>query len=319
MADTEDMAVFVRVAELSSLSAAGRDLRLSAAVVSNRIARLEQRLGVRLLNRTTRRVNVTREGEIYYEHCVRILNEIERAESEVSARRDLPRGALTVTAPTAFGRRHVAPHVPAFLELFPEISFRLHLSDRFSDLIGERIDLAIRIAELKDSSAIVRTLAPNRRVICGAPRYLKARGRPQRPEDLLDHSCLLLRFPGSQQFQWTLGGPDGPTTVSVGGTMDSDNAEVLRDWCLAGHGLALMSLWEVGEDLAAGRLETVLPDHPPPGHAITALYPHSHYLPPRVRVFIDFLAKTYGSTPYWERPQAKTKPAGNKKRRAKAS
>lgn len=316
MADVEDMAVFVRVVELANLSAAGRDLRLSAAVVSNRIARLEQRLGVRLLNRTTRRVAVTPEGEIYYGHCVRILTEIEQAESEVSARRDLPRGPLTVTAPTAFGRQHVAPHIPRFVESYPEIQVRLHLSDRFTDLIEDRVDLAIRIAELKDSTAIVRTLAPNRRVICAAPAYLDSVGRPEVPEDLLKHNCLLLRFPGSQQFHWTLQGPDGPVTLPVAGSMDSDSSEVLRGWCLAGHGLALQSLFEVADDLAAGRLETVLPHWPPPGHAIAALYPHSRYLPPRVRVFIDFLVETYGKTPYWERPAAKAA-AGMKRRKRK--
>ncbi len=239
MSDSEDMAVFVRVVELADLSAAERDLRLSAAVVSNRIARLEQRLGVRLLSRITRRVNTTPEGAIYYEHCVRILTDIERAESAVAAQRDLLRGPLRVTSPTAFGRQRVAPHVAAFLEKHPEIQFRLHLSDRFTDLIEDKVELAIRIAELKDSTVIVRTLARNQRVICAAPAYLESHPAPQRPEGLLRHNCLLLRFPGFQQFQWSLQGSDGPITLSVSGNMDSDHGEVLRDWCLAGHGLAL--------------------------------------------------------------------------------
>ena len=316
MADVEDMAVFVRVVELANLSAAGRDLRLSAAVVSNRIARLEARLGVRLLNRTTRRVAVTPEGEIYYGHCVRILTEIEQAESEVSARRDLPRGPLTVTAPCSFGRRHVAPHIPGFAESYPDIQVRLHLSDRFTDLIEDRVDLAIRIAELKDSTAIVRRLADNRRAICAAPAYLERYGRPEVPEDLLKHNCLLLRFPGSQQFQWTLVGPEGPVTLPVAGSMDSDSSEVLRDWCLAGHGLSLQSLFEVGEDIAAGRLEAVLPHWPPPGHAISALYPHSRYLPPRIRVFIDFLVEVYGKTPYWERSASRARKTARLRRKS---
>jgi len=195
MPDTEDLAIFVRVVELGSLSAAGRDMRLSAAVVSNRIARLEKDVGTRLLNRTTRHVSLTEDGSRYYEHCVVILNELEQAEGALDAITAEPRGPIKVTMPSAFGRLHVAPHVPRFLEKHPQMQVRLHLTDSLVDLIQERIDLAIRIAELTDSTAIVRKLAPNRRLIVAAPDYLKRRGTPKVPEDLLDHNCLLLRFP----------------------------------------------------------------------------------------------------------------------------
>jgi len=301
MVDITDWAVFARAAELSSLSAAGRDLRMSAAVVSNRIAKLERHLGVRLLNRTTRRVNLTEEGALFYEHCIRILGEIEQIETNIAARREAPRGVLTVSAPVAFGRLHIAPHVPAFIERFPEMQIRLHLTDRLIDIVNEGADLAIRIADLKNYSFIARKLAPNRRVIVAAPDYLKEHGTPQSPQDLLEHNCLLLRFPGSQQFQWSLEGDEGPVTLPVSGSMDSDNGDVLREWCLAGIGLALKSLWEVGPDLKAGRLKVVLPGWHPLGHAVYALYPHSRYLPPRVRAFIDFLIETYGPKPYWEK------------------
>ncbi|HXD02395.1 MAG TPA: LysR family transcriptional regulator, partial [Novosphingobium sp.] len=254
MPDTEDLAIFVRVVELGSLSAAGRDMRLSAAVVSNRIARLEKNVGTRLLNRTTRHVSLTEDGSHYYEHCVAILNELEQAESALDAITAEPRGPIKVTVPSVFGRLHIAPHIPQFIERHPQMQVRLHLTDMLVDLIQERIDLAIRIAELSDSTAIVRKLANNRRLIVASPDYLKRRGTPQVPEDLLDHNCLLLRFPGSKQYRWTLRGPDGPITLRVSGNMDSNNGEALRDWCLAGHGLALKSLWEIVDDLNEGRL-----------------------------------------------------------------
>ena len=301
MPDTEDMAIFVRIVELGSLSAAGRDMRMSAAVISNRVARLERDMGTRLLNRTTRQVSLTGEGAVFYEHCAAILNELEQAESAISSTRADPRGPIKVTAPNAFGRLHIAPHIPAFLALHPHMSVRLHLTDRLVDMVPERIDLAIRIAALPDSTAIVRTLAPNRRMIVASPAYLKEHKAPKRPEDLLGHNCLLLRFPGSRQYRWTVSGEDGPVTLRVTGNMDSNNGEILRAWCLAGHGLGLFSVYEIVEDLNEGRLVPVLTDFPPPGHAIYALYPHSQHLPSRVRAFIDFLAETFGPKPYWER------------------
>ena len=300
MAEVTDWAVFARTAELKSLSAAGRDLRLSAAVVSNRIAKIERKLGVRLFNRTTRRVNLTEEGEIYYRHCVRILQEIEEIESTIGSRFDRPRGSITVTAPSGFGRLHIAPFLPKFVERYPDIQVRLHLTDRLTDVIQEGTDVAVRIADLRAYSFIMKQLARNTRAVVAAPAYLERHGEPQTPEDLRDHNCLLLRFPGSQQFQWTFELDGKTTTVSVAGNLDSDNGEALLGWCRDGAGLALKSMWEVGEDIRAGRLKAVLPDWTPPGHGIYAIYPHSRLMPTRVRAFIDFLADTYGPRPYWE-------------------
>jgi DNA-binding transcriptional LysR family regulator len=300
MADVSDWAVFARTAELNSLSAAGRELRLSAAVVSSRIAKLEKQLGVRLLNRTTRRVNLTEEGQLFYEHCTRILKEIDLIETTIGQRSEKPRGAITVTAPAGFGRLHIAPFMPAFARRHPDVQVRLHLTDRITDVIRDGTDIAIRIGDLKNYSFIARKLASNTRAIVAAPAYLAAHGVPRTPADLLRHNCLLLRFPGSQQYQWTLKGADGPITLAVQGNLDSDNGEVLTGWCRAGAGLALKSLWEVGDDIRSGALEVVLPDWEPLGHAIYALYPHSRLLPPRVRAFIDFLAGIYGPRPYWE-------------------
>lgn len=298
---TEDFVLFVRSAELGSLSAAGRDLRLTPAVVSSRIGRLEAQLGVRLFNRTTRRVSLTPDGETFFEHCLRILREVDAAEDAVSARRRTPSGSLKVTAPVAFAKRHVAPHVPDFLARYPDLQLQLVASDRFADFFAEKIDVAIRIAELQDSSFISRRLARNVRVLCAAPDYLAAAGRPAEPADLLQHNCLLLRFPGSKQYTWTLTTPAGePVSLPVAGAMDSDDGEILTDWCLAGRGIAMKSIWEVGGHLADGRLEVVLPDHRPLSHAVHVLYPHSRYLPMRVRAFIDFMIEVVGDPPYWE-------------------
>lgn len=303
MSDFEDIQIFVRVAELGNLSAAGRELRHSAAVVSNRIARLEERLGVRLLNRTTRRVNLTTEGDVYYRHCLRILSEMQDAENAIANQKNTTRGPVTLTCPVAFGNKYVAPIIPKFVEKNPDVQIRLHLSDRLLDLLQDKVDLAIRIAELKESSLIVRKLASNRRMLVASPAYLEKHGTPSVPGDLLQHNCLLLRFPGSRQYQWTLEGPnsEGPTTLAVSGSMDSDNGEVLTRWCLDGHGIALKSNWEVGEYIRDGRLKVVLPDYIPPSHAVYTLYPENRYLPTRVRAFVDFLVAEFGGTPPWER------------------
>ncbi|OSQ40674.1 LysR family transcriptional regulator [Thalassospira mesophila] len=303
MSDFEDIQIFVRVAELGNLSAAGRELRHSAAVVSNRIARLEERLGVRLLNRTTRRVGLTTEGDIYYRHCQRILAEMEEAENAIANQKNNSRGPVTVTCPVAFGNMFVAPVIPKFVEKNPDVQIRLHLSDRLLDLLQDKVDLAIRIAELKESSLIVRKLAANKRVLVASPAYLKRHGTPRAPADLMNHNCLLLRFPGSRQYQWTLlrDGEETPITLSVSGSMDSDNGEVLTRWCVDGHGIALKSMWEVGPLIASGALKVVLPDCTPPAHAVYTLYPENRYLPTRVRAFVDFLVGEFGGTPPWER------------------
>ncbi|WP_404422877.1 LysR family transcriptional regulator [Thalassospira australica] len=303
MSDFEDIQIFVRVAELGNLSAAGRELRHSAAVVSNRIARLEERLGVRLLNRTTRRVNLTTEGDVYYRHCLRILAEMQEAENAIANQKNTTRGPVTLTCPIAFGNKYVAPIIPKFVEKNPDVQIRLHLSDRLLDLLQDKVDLAIRIAELKESSLIVRKLAANKRMLVASPAYLKRHGIPKAPGDLLHHNCLLLRFPGSRQYQWTLHGAkeEGPVTLSVSGSMDSDNGEVLTRWCLDGYGIALKSHWEVGDHIRNGHLQVVLPDYTPPSHAVYALYPENRYLPTRVRAFVDFLVGEFGGTPPWEK------------------
>jgi len=301
--NTEDLNLFVRVVERGSLSAAGRDLRMSPALVSSRIHRLEGQLRLLLLNRTTRNVSMTPDGETFYEHCLEILKCVEAAKDAVSTQANSPAGMLKVSAPTAFARMHVAPHIPKFIETYPNIQIQLIASDRLTSFNDEKIDLAIRIAEMKDSSFIVRRLAENKRVLCASPAYLAENKAIVEPDDLADHNCLLLRFPGSQQFEWQLVGEDGEVAMpSVKGNMDSDNGDILTKWCLMGYGVALKSTWEVQPFLDDGSLQVVLPHYTPVSHSIHTLYPHARFLPPRVRAFIDFMVETIGSPPYWERP-----------------
>jgi len=300
--ETDDLLLFVRVAELRSLTAAGRDLRLTPAVVSSRLIRLEKKLGMRLLNRTTRQVDLTPDGHQFLKHSLDILEAVDQAQSAIALSRDSPAGALKVSAPVSFARLHLAPMAAEFTKRHPQVQLQLVASDRFDDFFHEQIDLLIRVAELKDSNMVARRLATSRRVFCASPDYLAQAGVPKIPEDLAAHNCLLLRFPGSQQWRWTLVHPSGRhETLSLSGAMDSDNSDILTGWCLSGQGIAMKDVWEVGPYLSDGRLVEVLPDYPPVSYPITALYPHSQYLPPRVRQFVDFLVAHLGDPPPWEK------------------
>ena len=299
--ETDDLVLFVRVAELRSLTAAGRDLRLTPAVVSARLIRLEKKLGMRLLNRTTRQVDLTPDGHSFLEHSLKILEAVDRAQSAIALNRDSPAGSLKVSAPVSFSRLHLAPAVARFTEAHPNLQLQLVASDRFDDFFHEQIDLLIRVAELKDSNMVARRIATSRRVLCASPDYLARVGEPKTPKELTEHNCLLLRFPGSQQWRWTLVYPNGrPETLSLSGTMDSDNSDILTSWCLAGHGIAMKDMFEVAPYLKDGRLVEIMREYPPVSYPIMALYPHSQYLPPRVRLFIDFLAQEFGDAPAWE-------------------
>ncbi|NIA68684.1 LysR family transcriptional regulator [Pelagibius litoralis] len=284
----ENIRVFVRVVEQDSMSAAGRQLRLSPAVVSHRIQSLEAHLGVRLLNRTTRRVQPTEQGLAFYQASLEVIASVERAENVAAGAGGAPQGTLRVTAPLGFARRILAPLVPEFQAAHPQVTLQLRLSEHIIDLLTESVDVAVRMAILSDSSLIARKITDCERVLCAAPAYLSAAGIPEKPEDLLDHNCLLLRFPGSQQYRWTLQSPDGPQTLSVRGSFDADDGDVLTAWALAGQGIAMKPLWEVAELLRDGSLVPVLTDHPPEPATLSILYPHRRLLPARVKVFADF-------------------------------
>lgn len=298
------MMVFSKVVQAGSLSAAARELGVSTAVVSRTLAGLEARLGVRLVNRTTRSLHLTDEGASYYETCQRILTEIEEADAAVSARRVEPQGLLRVALPASFGHNHIAPLVPRFAELYPKVELALALSDRAVNLIEEGFDVAIRIAELRDSSLAARKLAPNRRVVCASPAYLRTHPEPKTPQDLAQHNCLIATWEQGMAMTWDYKSAVGKRgSVRVTGRYACDNWEVLREWAVAGLGIALKSTWDVRKHLEDGSLVPLLPGFDfGTDVGIYAVYPHRRHLPAKTRVFIDFLAESFGPEPYWDRP-----------------
>ena len=306
MADAlQEITVFARIVATGSLSAAARELGMSPALVSRRLASLESRLGVRLINRTTRSLHLTDEGSAYHENCTRILAEIDEADAAVSAGRAEPRGILRVALPASFGNQHVAPLVPRFSARYPDVQIALSLSDRTVNLVEEGFDLAVRIADLADSSLAARKLAPNRRVVCASPAYLQRYGAPRTPDDLARHNCLTTT---DFAMNWDYRDPDGqPGSARVTGRYACDNWEVLREWALAGLGIALKSTWDVQRHLEDGSLVSLLPGYTFASDvAIYAVYPHRRHLPAKTRAFIEFLAESFGPEPYWDRPEGRS-------------
>lgn len=292
-----DLEIFARIVTAGSLSAAGRELGLSPPVVSKRVQRLEERLGARLFQRTTRKVTLTEAGQGFHERVVAILASIEEAESQLSRRSSEARGLLRVAAPTSFGRLHIAPHLGPLLEANPELTVDLELSDGFVDIVGEGFDLAVRIADLSDSSLVAKRLAPVHRVLCATPAYLAEAGTPRSFADLAGHRLLATH----SQDPWRLEGPQGPVTQRVHSTLRTNSNEVVRAAVLAGMGIALRSTWDVGPELRTGALKVVLPDyHASSRVGVFAVYPSRRFLPQKVRVFIDHLAALYGSVPPWD-------------------
>lgn len=295
----KQLETFVAVAMRGSLTAAANAEGVAPAVVSRRMDALEERLGVKLLVRTTRKVTLTFEGAAYLEDCQRILREIGDAEAAVSLGGVRASGHLKITAPAGFGRRHVAPLLMDFLGGHPDVNASLELSDRMVDLVNENVDCAVRIGELMDSSLVSVRLGEMRRVVVASPDYLARRGVPPAPTFLAGHDCLSL----VQQRGWVLRDAEGrAVTLKVGGSLECNDGAVLHDWALAGRGLAWRSMWEVGEDLRAGRLVSVLDDFAAPPVGIFAVFPQRRHLPLRVRLFVDLLKDNYGRPDYWERP-----------------
>ena len=287
--------VFVRVARAGSFSAAARDLGQTPSAISKQIGRLEDRLGARLFDRTTRRVRLTESGAAFFERCAQIVSEMDEAARAVSQSHGPPRGTLRLNAPVVFARLHVVPILAEFLAAYPEIQIDATFNDRFVDLVEEGVDVAIRIGELADSSLIARRLAPNRRVVCGAPPYFERNGYPERPADLTGHNCLVYTYLASRR-DWRLVCATGkhredPELVRVSGNFEANNAEAIRGALLSGLGLGLLPLWLVGEDLRSGQLVRALPDYHGADSAIYIVYPPGRYLSPKVRCFIDFFAE----------------------------
>lgn len=289
----DNIKTFVRVFELGSMSAAARDQRISPAVASSRISQLEEHLGVRLFQRTTRKLGPTEQGRIFYEGAKRILDAVDEAEGAVISVTREPRGTIHVAAPLGLGRRFIAPAVPAFKAEYPRINIRLRLSDRTLDLTGEGLDIAFFLGTPEDSTLRLRKIADCPRILCAAPDYLAARGTPQSPAELTDgtHDCLNLRYPGAREFQWPLQMEDGLRRVPVSGPYESDDGDVLTHWALEGHGIILKPRFEVAEYLASGALVPLLEDTPPLPVQLGALYTHRKRQDPKTRLFIDFIAQ----------------------------
>lgn len=293
---------FASVAAKGSLTAAALAEGVAPAVIGRRMDALEARLGVKLLLRTTRRINLTHEGSAFLEDCQRLLVDFNNAEASVSAGGVKASGHLRVTAPAGFGRRHVAPLVPDFLAQHPEVSLSLNLSDRVVDIANEGFDCAVRVGDLPDSSLVGVRLADNRRLCVAAPSYLQRAGLPASPADLARHQCLTLSSDASQTRGWAFLVDGSLTHLRPGGRLDCSDGQVLHEWCLQGLGLAWRSTWEVQADLAEGRLRSVLDDFAAPPNGIYAVFPSARHLPLRVRLWIDFLKQRLGDPAYWPTP-----------------
>ena len=292
MSYVNNIRMFVRVYELGSMSAAARDQRTSPAVASARISELEKHLGVRLFNRTTRSLQATENGRIFYDGARRVLEAIEDAEAAVMDVTQNPRGTIFVAAPLGIGRRFIAPHVPAFKAQYPLIDVRLRLSDRVIDVVGEGIDVAFHLGILEDSTLKVRLIADCPRVLCASPEYIARRGMPEDGAALVTdrHDCLNLRFPGAKEFQWTLITREGPRRFEITGPFESDDGDVLTHWALTGCGIVMKPVVEVADHLRAGRLVPVATATPPLAVQLTSLSQHRRLKDPKVRLFTDYMA-----------------------------
>ncbi|WP_136440153.1 LysR family transcriptional regulator [Pacificoceanicola onchidii] len=291
MSYIDNIRTFVRVYELGSMSAAGRDLRISPAVTSSRISQLEEHLGVRLFQRTTRSLTPTEQGKSFYRGATDILEAIEGAEAQIANITENLRGALYVAAPLGVGRRLIAPQVPSFLEQYPEVSVRLRLTDRKVDLTTEGLDLSFFLGQPEDSTLRIRKIADVPRVLCAAPSYIAKRGMPQSGDDLVkdSHECLSLRFPGATEFQWLLTTEDGPKRFRVSGRYECDDGDVLTDWALAGQGVAMKPIFEIADHLASGALVPVAVSTPPEPIQMACLFTHRRMQDPKTRRFMEFM------------------------------
>lgn len=294
-----DMALFARVVEARSFSGAARDLGLSKSAVSKRVSRLEERLGVRLLHRTTRRLSLSEAGRTFYNYCRQAVAAAQAGEEAVTRLQEQPRGVLAVNAPVSFGSLHLAPVISRFLARYPEVSVDMTVDDQVVDLVEAGFDIAVRIAELPDSTLIARRLAPARHVVCAAPSYLERAGEPRTPADLQGHNCLTYAY-SRLGPEWPFDGPHGPESVGVGGNLQVNHGDGLRAAAVAGLGVALLPTFIVGDDLRAGRLRPLLTAYGTRQLSIYAVYPERRYLPAKVRAFVDFLVATFAGQPYWD-------------------
>jgi DNA-binding transcriptional LysR family regulator len=294
-----DIALFLRVLDLGSISAAARSLDLSVAVASQRLKRLERDLGVRLLHRTTRRLHATPEGVALAEQGRPLVEDLEALTGGLRQAAEEITGTLRVTASASFGRQYLSPLLPEFLALHPRVKLSINLTDQMVDLVSAGFDMAIRIGALDDSTLVARKLAVNHRVLCASPDYVSRRGAPRTPQELTEHECVLLVGTQGRQDVWRFGdGAGGEIAVRVRGHMETNYGELVRDAVVAGLGIAVHSSWHVCNDLREGRLVQVLADYPIADSGIYAVMPQRRLVPPRVRAFGDFLAERFADPPW---------------------
>jgi DNA-binding transcriptional LysR family regulator len=299
MTDLLDYEIFTRVIKAGSLSAAARELHSTPAMISKRLTRLEDRLGVKLLYRTTRRLTPTEVGQSFYERVLAVLAAVADAESLAAIDSDRPRGLLRVSLPTSFGRLHVAPRLKDFLDTYPELRLLVDLNDEYADLASGGFDVAVRIGTLPDSALIARRLAPNRRVLCASPLYLEKHGAPTDLDDLDQHRLLA----AEPQIAWRFDGPAGPVTYKPQSCLQTNSSELVREAVVSGLGIAFRSTWDVANELKLGTLRRVLPQYNGASDVnIYAVYAGRRLVPPKVRAFVDYFAGVFGpDLPYWDR------------------
>jgi DNA-binding transcriptional LysR family regulator len=291
-----DLEIFARVVTAGSMSAAGRELDLSPAVVSKRISHLETRLGTRLFHRTTRQLQLSEAGRGFYERVVQILATVQEAEAFVSSGHERAAGTLKVTVPAAFGRMHLAPYLGKFLKQYPDLHLEIIATDLVMDIVREGIDVAIRIAELDDSSLVAKKLAPCRRLFCASPAYLREHGTPKSLADLPSHKILV-----ENNASWRLQGPEGFISLKLQSEIKTNSSDIVYQAIISGCGVGFRSIWQIRDDLITKKLIPILPQYrEAPGVAIYAVYPDKQFVPARLRVFVDFLMSIFGTVPYWE-------------------
>lgn len=302
MDNLAEMAVFAKVVEAKGFSAAARSLGISKSAVSKQVTKLEQALGARLLNRTTRHLSLTEIGAAVYEHCARIVAESEETFLAAGRLSLEPAGSIKLSTSVAFGKLHIAPAIAEFLRKYPKISVQLVLTDHLVDLAEEGFDLVIRLTDKPGPNLVVRKIAPLHYAVCGSPAYFKQAGLPRTPQDLTQHNCLFYAYQ-SFQDRWSFKGPDGPIAIRIRGNFQVNSSEAIREALLAGMGVGLVPTFTAGQDLKSGALQAVLPEYRPLGgfgSSIYAAYLPNRNLAPKVRALVDFLVERFGPKPYWD-------------------
>jgi DNA-binding transcriptional LysR family regulator len=295
MGHSNELLLFVQLVKAGGFTAAALEMGITPAAVSKRLTQIEARLGVRLLNRSTRRLSLTAEGEVYLENARRILDELEDLDELMSSSRSTPKGLLKVNAPLGFGRTYIAPIIAEFSQRHPDVDVQLHLTDRPADFVQDGFDVAVRFGDIPDTRLIARKIADNRRLICAAPAYLKTRGRPSTPRDLARHQCIVLRQNEVSYGLWRFFQGRHAETVKVRGNLSSNDGEVTLTWALAGLGVLQRAEWDIAKYLRSGRLEHILQDYDLPPADIYALFPERHNLSAKVRVFVDYLVEHFAA------------------------